>query len=271
MSWRLRFITLFFLLLFVLATISYHAGRKEELSTTETVALEVVASVQNAIIRSGRAVEDFWRGYFYLVNLHEENQSLRRTLDRLTGRLGELREAETANARLRSLLNFKDQADYPIVGARVVSWSPNAWFKTLTLDRGSSDGIINGMPVVTDVGVVGRIVGVAPHYSKVLLIIDYNSSVDAMVQRSRVRGVFSGRSERLCSLKYVLKNDDIVGGDLLVTSGMDGVFPKGLTLGTVSRARKIGHDIFQEVEVVPAVDFAHLEEVLVLLKEPPPL
>jgi rod shape-determining protein MreC len=104
----------------------------------------------------------------------------------------------------------------------------------------------------------------------VLLIIDYNSSVDAVVQRNRVRGILAGRSEKSCRLRYVLKNDDVVRGDVVVTSGRGGIFPAGLMLGRVTGVKKTGHEIFMDVDVAPAVDFDALEEVLVVLTEPQP-
>ena len=103
-----------------------------------------------------------------------------------------------------------------------------------------------------------------------LLVIDYHSTVDAMVRRSRVRGTVAGRSEEKCDLKYVLKNDDLKEGDILVTSGLAGAFPRGLPLGTVTRVNKTKKGIFLEVEVLPTVDFNKLEEVLVVLTEQPP-
>jgi rod shape-determining protein MreC len=126
------------------------------------------------------------------------------------------------------------------------------------------------MPVVSDLGVVGRVVDLSPHFSRVLLVIDYHSAVDAMVRRSRVRGTVAGRSEEKCELKYVLKNDDLKEGDVLITSGLAGAFPRGLPLGTVTRVNKTKKGIFMDVEVLPSIDFNQLEEILVLLTEQPP-
>ena len=232
--------------------------------------MEGIGTIQEGLIDSARAVEEFWKGYFYLVGLRQENKELRAALDRLRGRVNSMREADLASRRLRRLLNFSADRNLPLLGAEVVSWDPEAWFKTIIIDRGSSDGVRTGMPVASDSGVVGRVVGVSPAYAKVLLMIDYNSSIDAFVQRSRVRGILAGRSEKKCVLKYVLKNDDLIRGDVMVTSGLGGVFPKGLPLGTVSRVRTTGHDVFLEVEVTPAVDFNRLEEVLVILTQPTP-
>ncbi len=261
---------LFSIVLFVLVTFSYHAGKRDELSFAEKTLIEAVAGLQNGVTSSARWVADFWTGYFFLVDLRDENRKLHLALEGMRAKVNELREAGLANERLRKFLNFQAIQERPTVGAQVVAWDTSAWFKTVTIDKGSSHFVQEGMPVVTDLGIVGRVIGVSPHYARVLLLIDYNSSIDALVQRNRVRGVLAGRSEKTCTLKYVLKNDTVMPGDIIVTSGMGGVFPKGLPLGTVKRVRKIGHDIFQEVDVDPAVDFSRLEEVMVVLTDRPP-
>jgi len=272
MSWRLRLISLIVLFFLILVALSYHSGRTaEEPTVIEQGLLEIVAACQNVVMGSARVIEDLWRGYFFLVNLREENDQLKKASDRLHRQVDTLREAGRANRRLRELLNFKASHDLPFLGAQIVGWDPNAWFKTITIDRGSWDGLSKGMPVVTASGVVGRVVSLSPDYAQILLIIDYNSSIDALVQRTRVRGIVAGRSGPTCQLKYVLKNDDLAVGDLVVTSGMGGVFPKGLPLGTVCRIKKTGQEIFQEVEITPAVDFNLLEEVLVIPARKPPL
>ena len=127
-----------------------------------------------------------------------------------------------------------------------------------------------GMPAVTAEGVVGRVVETSPRFAQILLAIDYNSAIDVFVQRSRVRGILAGRSERNCSLKYVLKNDDVVKGDVIVTSGMGGMFPRGLRLGAVTQVNSMSQDIFLEIEVAPQVNFHQLEEVLIILTEHAP-
>jgi rod shape-determining protein MreC len=125
------------------------------------------------------------------------------------------------------------------------------------------------MPVVDAKGVVGRLVAVSPNYAKVLLIIDQNSAVDSLVQRSREKGIVKGLSPERCKLDYVLKTGDIAPGDLVVTSGMGRVFPKGLPVGNVMEVSNIPWKLFKDIHVRPMVDFAKLEEVLVILKEDP--
>ncbi|MBW1709136.1 MAG: rod shape-determining protein MreC [Deltaproteobacteria bacterium] len=263
--WRPILLAVFFII-FIVIFVRWTGGQKEAFNPAG-FSMEVVASFQNIVTGSALAIENFWRGYFYLVNTQEENKTLRKTLAQFRATNNGLREASLANERLKKLLNFQTSHDLPVIGGQVVAYDPKAWFKTIVINRGKADGLRISMPVVADGGAVGRIVELTAHYARVLLLIDYNSSIDTLVQRTRVRGVLSGKSAQTCELKYVLKHDDLVRGDVLVTSGLGGVFPKGLKLGKVARVRKINHDLFLEVEAAPAVDFDKLEEVLVILKE----
>lgn len=231
------------------------------------LALEVMGRFESAAAHAASAVEDFWQGYFALVNARAENKQLKQTVALLRSQVHVLFEERYENQRLKSLLSFAPPTPLPTLGATVVSWDPNRWFKSIVINRGSRHGVRPGMPVVNQQGVVGRVVGVSASFAKVLLLIDYHSSVDAMAQRSRVRGIMAGESGQLCALRYVLKNDDVARGDQLVTSGLGGVFPKGLNLGRVLKVVKSSQGLFLEVDVKPAVDFKRLEEVLVVLIE----
>lgn len=222
------------------------------------------------MISSARGIENLWRSYFYFAGLEEENKRLEETANRLRGRIVKLREAHLENDRLKTLLKFRTHDDLDFTGAKIVAWGRGPWFKSITIDRGSIDGVRTGMPVISANGVVGRTIEVSPRFSKVLLVTDYNSSIDAVIQRTRVRGVFTGRSENYCDLKYVRNTDDIRVGDEVVTSGAEGMFPRGMALGTISKVKKVGHAIFMEIDVAPAIDFDYLEEVLVVITEKPP-
>ena len=267
MSRRSRLITLVSLALIVLVIISYHSDPNREASFLEKAFLEVTGTLQKGLIATTTAIEDLWRDYLALVGLRAENRELKKALERARGNIAELHEQRLVNRRLTRMLKFTTDHDFESVGARIVAWNPGTWFNTLIVDRGSVDGLGQGMAVVNHQGVIGRIVEVAPHFAKVLLITDYNSSIDALIQRTRARGIFSGRSEKICHLRYIRKNEHVERGDLIVTSGMGGAFPRGIPLGTVTRVIKTGHDIFYSIDVAPSVDFDHLEETLVIIKE----
>ncbi|OPY01335.1 MAG: Cell shape-determining protein MreC precursor [Syntrophus sp. PtaB.Bin001] len=135
------------------------------------------------------------------------------------------------------------------------------------INKGQAHGIKVGMPVVAGSGVVGRVIETSWHASRVLLLIDENSNVDAIVQGGRGQGILQGASNNHCVLKYVPKMEDVRIGDAVITSGICGVFPKSWLLGTVFRVTKGESGLFQRVDVNPAVDFSKLEEVLVLTSQ----
>jgi rod shape-determining protein MreC len=152
-----------------------------------------------------------------------------------------------------------------VCAAEVIGKDPSPWFKTIIIDKGKDDGVGKGMAVVIPEGIAGQIMDVSSRYSKVLLIIDPNSAVDVMVQRTRARGIIKGGPAGRCHIKYVLRKQDVSVGDQIISSGLDGVFPKGLAVGHVSGVIKRNSGIFQEVTVTPHIDFEKLEEVLVVL------
>jgi rod shape-determining protein MreC len=217
------------------------------------------------VTRTIRFTKDIWQHYFALVTVARENQILRDQLNQASENSNLWHETELANARLRNLLDFQKNITEQAVAAEVIGKDPSAWFKTVVIDKGRADGLTKGLPVVMPQGIAGQVIETANHYSKVMLIIDRNSAVDALVQRTRARGVLKGESTDQCRLDYVLRKKDVRIGDIIVSSGADGVYPKGLRIGRVSDVIEHDGDIFHEVFLTPFVDFEKLEEVLVVL------
>ncbi|PIX26576.1 MAG: rod shape-determining protein MreC, partial [Deltaproteobacteria bacterium CG_4_8_14_3_um_filter_43_13] len=197
--------------------------------------------------------------------LKKENTVLNKTINALKEENLRLREAAIANMRLRKLLLFKEEFRGSMVSAEVISEDPSSWFKTVILDKGSKDGIEKKMAVVTSEGMIGRVIEVSRSVSKVLLSTDHRSAIDVMVQRTRAKGILEGRVNQTCQLKYVSRADDVRMGDDIISSGLGGMFPKGLLLGRVSKIKREGSGLFQYVEVTPSVDFAKLEEVFIVV------
>jgi rod shape-determining protein MreC len=206
--------------------------------------------------------------YIFLSGVSRENEELRVQLRNVEGELVLLSEFRTENERLRSLVNFVSDTDLRGVVGRVVGSDPSGWVKGVTIDKGSSSGISVGMAAIVARGVVGQVVATSVNASRILLIADQSSGVDAIVQGSRVRGVVEGSGSQLCELRYVTRDYQVKRGEVVLTSGMDGVYPKGLLVGTVSAVEAGGATLFQTVEVTPAVDFARLEEVLIVTTKP---
>jgi rod shape-determining protein MreC len=263
-----KFIIPILIFLLALSLISANLHSRDNMSFVESLVVGITAPVQKVVWGVIDGIGSIWRGYFYLVGLEKENRALKKELHELRLQMNRYREADLANQRLRALLNFKKSIATPLLPAQLVAFDPSGWFQTILIDKGRSDGVVQDMAVVSAEGLVGRVIGVSNHHAKVLLILDGNSAVDAYIQRSRARGVLVGLGRELCLLKYVQRNEDVQVGDKVISSGMGGVFPKGLLVGTVQEVVRGSSGLFQRVEVEPAVNFSRLEEVMVVIQPP---
>jgi rod shape-determining protein MreC len=254
------------ILIAVNVTILSISGKRRNSSyESGQVTIFLVAPFQEAITRSIRTVRDIWRHYFFLVAVAKENEALKKELSIAREKNRQLAEIELSNHRLRNLLNFQRNVTNRVLAAEVIGKDPSPWFKTIIIDKGSFDGVEKGLPVMIPEGIVGQVIEVSSRQAKVLLMIDANSAVDALVQRTRSRGLIKGTLGGRCLFKYVLRKHDIRIGDTVISSGLDGVYPKGLQIGTVSGVVRRNAGIFQEVTVTPYVDFEKIEEVLVAI------
>jgi rod shape-determining protein MreC len=226
--------------------------------------LMIVSPFQKHLSGLVQSVKEIWNQYFFLVSTAEENLQLKKALGHSLQRLNRCSETQLANDRLRHLLGFEAPSARPMIEAQVVGKDPSPWSKTVIVDKGSRNNVRLGAPVVVPEGIVGVIVEASPQYAKVLLLIDPNSAVDALVQRTRARGIVKGGGAGYCIFDYVLRKHEISVGDTVVSSGLDGVFPKGLRVGRISEIVRLNAGIFQRVSVTPTVDFEILEEVFII-------
>jgi len=210
--------------------------------------------------------EDVWNNYLDLVNVRRENLHLGEEVKALNSRVVAAEEANLANKRLGLLLDVKNTIKAPTLAATVIGEDLSPWFGTVVIDRGSSSGITEGMAVVAADGVVGQVVKVAAASCRVLLLTDHSSGIAATIQRSRARGVVKGKGEGLCQLEFTTREEDVKVGDMVVTSGIGGVFLKGSPIGEVTMVKRGEYGIFQTVTIRPSVNIAHLEDVLVVLR-----
>ncbi|WP_298432395.1 rod shape-determining protein MreC, partial [Geobacter sp.] len=186
-------------LLVALAFYSLNLRDKEHANAFERTVMDIFAPLHNVGERIGNSVGGFWSDYIDLVDVRKENKQLRQSVKILNARLLEGREAALENGRLRALLNLKGTIKTSSVAAMVIGEDNSPWFKTLVINRGTVDGLQEGMPVVAASGVVGQVVKVASGSSRVLLLTDHASGIAAVVQRSRARGVVKGKGGGLCS------------------------------------------------------------------------
>jgi rod shape-determining protein MreC len=248
--------------------ITYSVSHRYTSYRTQGLVMSVIGPFQSLFSKGIQHIKTVWHEYFFLVATAEENFRLKDEINRAIERSNRCEELELSNVRLRALLDFQENTNYNLIAAEIVGKDPSPWFKSILINKGEAEGLRTSLPVIVPEGVVGIVTEVSHHYAKVLLQIDQNSAVDALVQRTRARGIVKGRDDGLCSFEYVLRRHDIQTGDVLVSSGLDGVFPKGLRVGHVSEILIEDAGVFQKITVTPYVDFETIEEVLIILNLP---
>ncbi|MBN1628025.1 MAG: rod shape-determining protein MreC [Deltaproteobacteria bacterium] len=253
--------------LFFLMSLNREDNRKW--NPVEQAVVEITAPFQRLFSGTINGVQNIWIKYFSLINTREESARLKEQIAALKMENYRSRELLAACQRLQGLLSYTETTSQEVLAVRVIGRDPTGLFQSVIIDKGKDSGLSVNMPVVNGDGVVGRIVSVSSNYSKVLLIIDQNSAVDCLVQSTRDNGIVKGLSSDKCIMDYVLKTSDINVGDIIITSGIGGIFPKGVPVGEVTDIKDPSDEIFLEVMINPFVDFSKLEEILVILMEDP--
>jgi rod shape-determining protein MreC len=214
-------------------------------------------------------VETFWKDYVDLVDVRRENRELRSEVERLRMRLAQSLEQAREAERLKDLLAFSPPEAWDSIGARIIAHrlGPNAALKTVLVDKGTWSGIEVHTPMVTPKGVAGRVLRAGPKFSTALLITDRGSRISVIGRLSRTPGILAGQGpDSALKVEYVHQNAPIAPGEVLVTSGLDGIFPKGLPVAAVTNAQRSEISLFQEVSARPLVNLRRLEEVLLLIR-----
>jgi rod shape-determining protein MreC len=250
-----------------LIVLSYNFKQESNTGFMRKVVLELAAPLQSALNASIKSVGNAWSRYIALVGLEQENKNLQKKINDLKFQLILYQEGYLEAQRLRDLLAVKDNYNFNFVAARVIGREQVALSKTILINKGTAQGLNVGMPVLAGPGVIGRITAASWHTSKVLLLIDESSNIDAVVQRNRTQGIIRGAGSRGCVMKYISKTQDVKEGDTIISSGIGGVLPKGLMIGLVSHVDKQEAGLFLKINVTPFIDFTKLEEVLVLTSD----
>jgi rod shape-determining protein MreC len=209
----------------------------------------------------------FWEHYFYLVGVREENESLRKEVDRLRLLLAFSEEKVKEAARLEKLLGFNPPPKWDMKGARIIGHKlgPGGILETVLIDLGKRDSVQLDCPVITPRGVLGRVFKLGLNFSSVLLITDPNSRIPVISSESRIPAIAIGQGPtKPLSIAYVPQNAPLKQGDIFVTSGLAGIFPKGLPVGRVTRVLRSDVSLFQVVEAEPMVQASSQEEVLLI-------
>ena len=244
--------------------ISAQVNSRTGVPVLEAVTFGIFAEVQRGMSSGIMGVRRVWNGYVGLRGLKSENDILKRQLADAQVALQAQRALADRSRGLEQLLEMRDRSDLRMAAAEIIGAAATPDFRTLTIDKGTRDGLRPDMAVIAPAGVVGRIVMPSARAAKVQLLIDRNAAAGAIIERSRAQGVVVGSGEDRLRMENVSEASDIVVGDVVVTSGIEGIYPKGFIIGRVDIVEKNGPS-YRSITVKPAVDFRSLEEVLVVL------
>ena len=250
--------------------ISAQVNTKGGVPALEAAVFGVFAEVQRGTSSVISVISDVWSGYVGLRQVRADNEVLRKRLAETEVALQQQRALADRSHLLENLLELRDRTTLKTTGAEIIAAGATPDFRTVTIDKGTREGLAADMAVIAPAGVVGRVVVPSASAAKVQLLVDRNAAAGAVIERreSRAQGVVVGTGEGLLRMEYVSEIADIVVGDVVVTSGIDGIYPKGFVIGRVESVEKTG-STFKTILVKPAVDFSSLEEVLVVLSTPP--
>jgi rod shape-determining protein MreC len=267
---RYRNVTILAVMLFLqvlgLAVQVKRGGGGESTRLIRSWTVGAIAPLEKGIIWAHSGVGNLWNNYVYLRGVRQENRDLKFEIERL--RLEQVRLSDDAQQarRLQSLLGFKEQYIAKTVAAQVIGSSGSEQSRSVFIDKGTSAGVEKDMAVITADGLVGKVLRAYGSSAQVLLINDQSSGVGVIMDKSRLQGVIKGTAAGEVILEKVMTDEQVAAGDLIVTSGGDQIFPKGITVGTVMKVSP-GADLFLNIRVKPSANLSRLEEVLVITKK----
>lgn len=260
-----------FVNLFVLVLSLFGMVRKEnnynESSAFERFMIDSLAPMQRSMGLLKFEVSNFFEFYLNNINASKDNQNLKKSISELNNQIFSYHELDKENKRLKELLEFGEEIPSRKVLAQIVAWDSSSDFKILRVNKGHADGIKLQSPVVTSVGLVGYIYRLTDHFADILTVLDPNNRIDGLVGRTRSHGIIEGLSTDRATMKYVARTEPVVLDDLVVTSGLGNIYPKGVQIGSISKIERESYGITQYIEIAPAVDFSKLEEVVVLVSD----
>lgn len=271
---RLR-ISVLVTLLVAVAVVSMVVDRRavleggRELPRWSGAILDIAVPVQKMIAIPFDVVQHTWDDYIALVDVHRENRELTAVVARLEDENLQMREALVASGRLARIAEMRQHYEIPMLPSELVGGDVSPWFRSVLIDRGRGEGVRAGMPVISEQGLVGLVTAVSNAAAKATLLLDRQSAIDGTVQRSRSRGIVRGTGGDALDFEFVARDADVQVGDRVITSGLGGVYPKGLRIGEVIAVSEPGLGLMRTATVAPAVDFGRLEQIFVMLRRGP--
>ena len=273
--WRRLGAPIVFGALALLATITMVTDRRtvesggRDLPWWQGAMLDVAAPFQRLLAAPVDSSREIWGGYVDLLSVREDNASLRDRIAELEEENLQYREALVASNHLHHIAAMRDEFEIPMLPSEVVGLDVSPWFRSVLVDRGRRHGVDAGNPVITPEGVVGLVTATSRNAAKTMLLLDRQSAINAIVQRSRARGIVRGLGTGALEFEFVVRGGDVQDGDVVITSGLGGVYPKGLRIGEVTHVSDPGGRLMQIATLEPAVDFGRLEQVFVMLRRGP--
>jgi rod shape-determining protein MreC len=264
---RLKIIVNVLVISMALYGVSKRDVNVKETTIFENFMMDTLAPLQRGVTFVHNQVVSFFDHYVFNVNASKENITLKTTVGDLKQQIFSMEQVQAENKRLKKLLQFGEELQRKKILAQVVAWDSSSDFRVLRINKGAADGVKLQSTVVTANGVVGYIYRLTDHFADILTILDPNNRVDVLINRTRSNGILEGYSGWKCAMKYVTRTDPVRLNDLVITSGLGNIYPKGLKVGNVSRVERESYGITQKIEVSPTVDFSKLEEVVVLVTD----
>ena len=255
------FIILIIITIFIM-TIDYQG--KMYLNWLESIGLKLFSPINRGITLVTDNTKNYLKAIAEFKRAEEENKELKEKIEITYQENAILKEKLIAYDRLEKLLELKETFSYEMIPSLLISREPGNWFNSIIIDKGITNGVEKDMAVATHRGLVGRVVSVDSRTAKILLILDQRSAVGGMIQRSRDIGVVKGSESNYCYIEYLSNDADVKINDVVITSGLGSIFPKGIIIGKIVGIKKESHDLFQKVIIRPEVDFTKLEEVFVV-------
>ena len=269
--WQNRPLMVTIIVIIVLFAVLIITAGDNNMSGTESIVGSLFKPLQSALYSATNGISNFFSRMFSSVDIRKENETLEARVAALEGQLLDYNEIKLENERLRALLNYDMQTnDLEFVTARVIGKAPGHWFNVIILNVGINDGIAVDMPVVNGDGLVGRVVAAGANYCRIITIINSSGGVSAFVERTRDNGILSGtvstgnEENALLTMSFLPLGADLVPGDTVITSGLAGVFPMGIVIGDIVEVSQSSDGMKNEAEILPRVDFNHLEEVMII-------
>jgi rod shape-determining protein MreC len=255
------------LLVLQLALLSLQIENPSGILLFKSWTLAVQAPLVAAASGISGGAQSVWRNYFWLMGARAENERLKEQVRTLSLKTGYYEQERKENIRLRRLLALNEANGFKTIGARVIARTPSFLSNVIYINKGSAEGVCIDAPVLSGDGIIGRTILVAKHQSQVQLITNPDASIGVLIEKSRTPGVLRGLGDVLMDLNYIGNTEPVSVGDAVLSSGLDGIYPKGLLIGKVVDSHK-GKSVYRNIKVEPSVDFVRLEEVSVLLQYP---